>query len=229
MMLTTQKLWIRNKALSTVIFGHNFKNGSIFSLSLIAILLLLNFMSCISIHNGIIMIDTPRNIKNDKTIKNVILPYIAQVLDYNDPDGTPNPQLKSRFARIPSVNNMNNDHVINCQDYSLLFYALCKYHNIRVKAIGNYRLNHAFNQIEQGLGTPVDIEPQSAEDTVYVTGLLAMHGMTGNEGEIRFRINTDSDNREFDPYNWGNNEQSRGWAKPNLAILNYVIANGKLP
>jgi len=205
------------------------KSGNVFAFSLIVILLLLSFTSCISIHNGILMIDTPRNIKNDKTIKTVILPYIAKVLDYNDPDGTNNPQLKSQFARIPSVYNMNNDNVINCQDYSLLFYALCKYHNIPVKAIGNPRLRHAFNQIEQGFGTPVDIEPQSGEDTVYVVGLLAMHGMTGNEGEIRFRINTDPDNREFDPYNWGNNEQSRGWAKPNLELLNYVIRTGKLP
>ena len=219
----------RNTTSLTAIFGYNFKNSSVFTLLLIVILLFLNFTSCISIHNGILMIDTPRNIKNDKIIKNVILPYIAQVFDYNDPDGAPDPQLRSQFARIPSVNNMNNDNVINCQDYSLLFYALCKYHNIPVKAIGNPRLRHAFNQIEQGFGTPVDIEPQSGEDAVYVTGLLAMHGMTGSEGEIRFRINTDPDNREFDPYNWGNNEQSRGWAKPNLEMLNYVIANGKLP
>jgi hypothetical protein len=187
------------------------------------------FTSCISYHNGVLMIDTPQNIKNDKIVKNEILPYIARVLDYNDPAGTDNPNQQAQFRRIPTINNMNDDDVVNCQDYSLLFYALCKYHDIPVKAIGNFKLHHAFNQTEKGFGTPVDIEPQDGEDTVYVTGLLAMHGMTGKEGEIRFRINTDPDNREFDPYNWGDNEQSRGWAKPNLELLNYVIQNGKLP
>jgi hypothetical protein len=222
----------RNTESLTSIFVYNFKNGYVFLLSLIVILLL-NFTSCVSFQNGVLMIDTPENIKNDKIIKNVILPYIAKALDYNDPDGTDDLNKKVLFRRIPTVNNMNYDDVVNCQDYSLLFYALCKYHKIPVKAIGNFRYKsvsaHAYNQINYGFGTPVDIEPQSGEDTVYVAGLLAMHGMTGKEGGIRFQINTDPNDREFDPYNWGDNEQSKGWWQPNLEILNYVIANGELP
>jgi hypothetical protein len=187
--------------------------------------------SCISYHNGVVMIDTPTNIKNDKIIKNEILPYIASVLDYNDPDGTDDPQLKSRFRTIPSVNNMNYDNVVNCQDYALLFYALCVNHNIPVTVIANLELLHAYNQRFGGLGSrsPVDIEPQSGENTVYVTGLLGMHGNYGTEGGLQIRINTHPGNRVFDPFDWGDNEQSRGMARPNLELLNYVIANGKLP
>ena len=193
-----------------------------------------SFTSCINFERlmmgGGVMIDTPANNKNDKIIQEKILPYIAKVLDYNDPYGTDDPILQAQFRRIPTVNNMNNDNVVNCQDYALLFYALCKYHNIPVKCIGNLTLMHAFNQIQQGFGTPVDIEPQGGEARVFYDRRSdAMHGWTGNEGEIRFRINTHPDNREFDPFNWGNNEQSKGWAKPNLVILNYVISNGKLP
>jgi hypothetical protein len=218
------KFMARNTDSLTNTFWHALKNGSVFALSVIVILSSLIFTSCISFHNGVIMIDTPQNIKNDKIIKNEILPYIARALDYNDPVGGNDPQL----ARIPSVNNMNYDNVVNCQDYALLFYALCKYHNIQVNVIGNLRLLHAYNQIYQGFGTPVDIEPQSGENTVYVTGLGAMHGTRDVEG-FQVRINTDPDNRIFDPFNWGDNEQSRGMARPNLELLNYVIANGKLP
>jgi hypothetical protein len=218
----------RNTVSVTTIFGYIFKNNSVFKLLLAVILPILVFSSCISFHNGIIMIDTPQNIKNDKIIKNEILPYIASVLDYNDPNGTNDPQAKLQFARIPSVNNMNYDNVVNCQDYALLFYALCKYRNIQVNLIGNFRLVHAYNQIYQGFGTPVDIEPQSGENTVYITGLGEMHGSQEIEG-FKVRINTDPDNKIFDPYNWGNNGQSQGWAKPNLELLNYVIGNGKLP
>jgi hypothetical protein len=214
----------RNTISLTSVFGYIVKNSSVFKPLLTVILPFLIFTSCISFHNGVIMIDTPQNIKNDKIIKNEILPYIAKILDYNDPVGGNDPQL----ARIPSVNNMNYDNVVNCQDYALLFYGLCKYHNIQVNVIGNLRLLHAYNQIYQGFGTPVDIEPQSGENTVYVTGLGTMHGTHEIEG-FRVRINTDPDNKIFDPYNWGDNEQSRGMARPNLELLDYVVANGKLP
>jgi len=190
--------------------------------------------SCISfdrlMRGGGLMIDTPSNNKQDRIIHRTILPYIAEVLDYNNPYGTPDPNEQALFLQIPTVNNMNYDDYVDCQDYALLFYALCKYHNIPVKLIGNLTMLHAFNQIIEGFNTPVDIEPQGGESQVYYNRSSDwMHGMTGKEGEIRFRINTHPDNREFDPFNWGDNAQSRGWYKPNLVLLNYVIANGKLP
>jgi len=180
--------------------------------------------------NGIFNNNTPQNIKNENIIKYMILPYIAKVLYYNDPKGTNIPYLKSKFKEIPTINDMNDDNVINCQDYSLLFYALCKYHNIPVKIIYNSSQNHEFNQIEYDFGTPIYIEPQSSEDAIYnsiiksvnVIDLLAIH-------KFILSITFPEYNREFNPYDWGDNEQSIGWAKPNLEILNYVIDNGKLP
>jgi hypothetical protein len=176
------------------------------------------------------MIDTPSNIRHDRIINRIILPYIAKVLNYNNPYGTNDPVEQARFRQIPTVNNMNYDEYVDCQDYALLFYALCIYYKIPVKIISNLTLLHAYNQIEQGFGSPVDIEPQGGEDQVfYNRNSDWMHGMTGREGEIRFRINTHPDNRIFNPYNWGDNEQSRGMWEPNIELLNYVIQNSKLP
>ena len=201
---------------------------------IITCLIQVSFLSCISfdrlLMGGGLYIDTPSNIRNDKIINNTILPYIAEVLDYNNPLGTSDPILQAQFSRIMTVNNMNYDDFIDCQDYALLFYALCKYHNIPVKLIGNLTYMHAYNQIQRGFGSPFDIEPQRGENHVYFIVGEAMHGWTGNKDDIiRFSINTHPDNREFNPFNWGNNEQSRGWAEPNIEILNYVILNGKLP
>jgi hypothetical protein len=185
--------------------------------------------SCMTIDkNGVIVIDSPSVIKNHNTIQDKILPYIASVLDYNDPNGTDNPNAKIAFRKIPSVNNMNYDNVVNCQDYALLFYALCRYYNIPCKLVANPTLLHAYNQIYQGFGNnPVDIEPQQDESQVYI---FAMHGNIGREDEIRIRINTHPDNIVMDIEDWNEMGMRSQFVSPaNMELFNYVVSNGKLP
>jgi hypothetical protein len=174
-----------------------------------------------------LIIAGPNDFKHQKIISNVILPYIADVLDYNDPNGTADPSLQANFRSIASVNNMNYDDVVNCQDYALLFYALCKYYNIPVKYILNYTLQHAYNQIYFSLMVPLDIEPQGGEAYVYVEALKdTMHQQSEQIGIGVLTTYTHPDNFERDPLNWIDTE---GASPPNLELLNYVIENGKLP
>jgi hypothetical protein len=185
--------------------------------------------SCMTVDkNGVMVIDSPSVIKNHNTIQNKILPYIASVLDYNDPNGTSDPNAKMMFQKIPSVNNMNYDNIVNCQDYALLFYALCQYYNIPCKLVGNPTLLHAYNQIYEGFGKrPVDIEPQQDENQVYV---FAMHGNIGREDEIRIRINTHPDNIVMEIEDWNKmGERSQFVSPANMELFNYVVTNGKLP
>lgn len=185
--------------------------------------------SCMTIDkHGVIVIDSPSVIKNHNTIHNKILPYIASVLDYNDPDGTTDPNAKLAFRGRPTVNNMNYDDIVNCQDYALLFYALCKYYNIPCKLVANPTLMHAYNQIYGNFGkSPVDIEPQQDEVQVYV---FAMHGNIGNENEIRIRINTHPDNIVMDIEEWNQLGMRSQFVSPaNMELFDYVVTHGKLP
>jgi hypothetical protein len=185
--------------------------------------------SCMTVDkHGVIVIDSPSVIKNRKTIQDKIMPYVASVLDYNDPDGTSDTNAKIAFRNIPTVNNMNYDNVVNCQDYALLFYALCQYHNIPCKLVANPTLLHAYNQIYGAFGlSPVDIEPQQDELQVYV---FAMHGNIGNEDEIRIRINTHPDNIVMDIEEWNELGTNSNFVSPaNMELFNYVVSHGKLP
>ena len=91
-------------------------------------------MSCMTVdRRGFFLIDTPKVVKEHNIIEDKILPYIAEVLEYNNPSGTPDPQVAQYFRTVKTVNNMNYDKFVDCQDYALLFYALCKYYNIDIK------------------------------------------------------------------------------------------------
>jgi hypothetical protein len=185
--------------------------------------------SCMTIDkHGVLVIDTPSVVRNHIIIHDEILPYIASVLAYNDPDGTTNPNQRLSFRNIPTVNNMNYDNVVNCQDYALLFYALCQYYEIPCKLVGNPTLLHAYNQIFEGFGErPVDIEPQQDEFRVYVFG---MHGYIGNENGIRIRINTHPDNIVMDIEEWNRIGNEGGFVSPaDMELFNYVVMHGKLP
>jgi hypothetical protein len=188
----------------------------------VLIIITIIISSC-AIVGGAIMIDTPTNIRNHKIIHNKIIPYIANVLEYNDYSATDNPQEQQRMRQIPTINNMNYDNVINCQDYALLFYALCKYNNIPCKLVGNFTLMHAYNQVIEGYGVPVDIEPQQGESKVYV---FAMHDYDKTNPLLWKRINTHPDNIVMDIDDWNCNE---GASPANMELFNYIIQNGKLP
>ena len=84
-------------------------------------------ISCMTVdRRGAFLIDTPKAIKEHNIIEDKILPYIAEVLEYNNPSGTNNPQAAQYFHTVKTANNMNYDKFVDCQDYALLFYALCK-------------------------------------------------------------------------------------------------------
>lgn len=185
-------------------------------------------VSCMTVdRHGAFIIDTPQVVKEHKIIENKILPYIAEVLDYNNPSGTDDPQAAQYFRTIRTVNNMNYDKFVDCQDYALLFYALCQYYHIDCKLVGNPTLRHAYNQLNVR-GHAVDVEPQSGEGTVY---FVALHGWKLSEnGLFVKRINTHPDNMIMDIDEWNAYGKEGRFVSPaNMELFNYVVKNGHLP
>lgn len=197
-------------------------------MSVFAVIYCLLAMSCMTVdRRGAFLIDSPKVIKEHNIIEDKILPYIAEVLEYNNPSGTNDPQAAQYFRTIPTVNNMNSDKFVDCQDYALLFYALCKYYNIDCKLVGNPTLRHAYNQLNVR-GHAVDVEPQSGEGTVY---FVAQHGWELSENGLFIkRINTHPDNIVMDIDEWNaDGEEGRFVSPANMKLFNYVVQNGHLP
>ena len=197
-------------------------------MSVFAVIYCLLAMSCMTVdRRGAFLIDSPKVIKEHNIIEDKILPYIAEVLEYNNPSGTNDPQAAQYFRTIPTVNNMNSDKFVDCQDYALLFYALCKYYNIDCKLVGNPTLRHAYNQLNVR-GHAVDVEPQSGEGTVY---FVAQHGWELSENGLFIkRINTHPDNIVMDIDEWNAyGEEGRFVSPANMKLFNYVVQNGHLP
>lgn len=185
-------------------------------------------VSCMTVdRRGAFLIDTPKVIKEHNIIEDKILPYIAEVLEYNNPSGTNDPQAAQYFRTVKTVNNMNSDKFVDCQDYALLFYALCKYYNIDCKLVGNPTLRHAYNQLNVR-GHAVDVEPQSGEGTVY---FVAQHGWELSENGLFIkRINTHPDNIVMDIDEWNAYGREGIFVSPaNMELFNYVVKNGHLP
>ena len=83
---------------------------------------------------------------------------------------------------------------------------------------------HAYNQVTEGFGVPVDIEPQQGEREVFF--YYAMHGYDKKNPLLWKRINTHPDNIVMDIEEWNHSQ----WTSPaNMELLNYVVNNGKLP
>ena len=144
------------------------------------------------------------------------------MLEYNDPDGVGgDPKKIEKCRRSPTVNNMNYDNVVNCQDYALLFYALCKHYDIECKLVVNVTLLHAYNQVYRAK-KPVDIEPQSNEHYKYIKGL---HGYE-QHGVYFTVIRTRSDNILVDIDEWNKNPHT---SAANMELFNYVVEHGHLP
>jgi hypothetical protein len=183
--------------------------------------------SCMTNRLGYAYFDTPSVIKNINTVYDVILPYIASVLDYNDPDGTNDPNAAAAFRKIPVVNNMNYDNVVNCQDYALLFYAMCQYYKIPCNLVGNPTLGHAYNQMFGAGGLRAfDIEPQDGESQVYYFAPMRTYTIT--EGITIW--GSHPDNIVMDIAEWNRLGNAGPLVSPaNMDIFNYVVANGKLP
>ena len=197
-------------------------------MSAFAVIYCLLAMSCMTVdRRGAFLIDTPKAIKEHNTIEDKILPYIAEVLEYNNPSGTNDPQAAQYFRTVKTVNNMNSDKFVDCQDYALLFYALCKYYNIDCKLVGNPTLRHAYNQLNVR-GHAVDVEPQSGEGTVY---FVAQHGWELSENGLFIkRINTHPDNIVMDIDEWNAYGREGIFVSPaNMELFNYVVKNGHLP
>ena len=197
-------------------------------MSVFAVIYCLLAMSCMTVdRRGAFLIDSPKVIKEHNIIEDKILPYIAEVLEYNNPSGTNDPQAAQYFRTIPTVNNMNSDKFVDCQDYALLFYALCKYYNIDCKLVGNPTLRHAYNQLNVR-GHAVDVEPQSGEGSVY---FVAQHGWELSENGLFIkRINTHPDNIVMDIDEWNAyGEEGRFVSPANMKLFNYVVQNGHLP
>lgn len=185
-------------------------------------------VSCMTVdRRGAFLIDSPKVIKEHNIIEDKILPYIAEVLEYNNPSGTNDPQAAQYFRTVKTVNNMNSDKFVDCQDYALLFYALCKYYNIDCKLVGNPTLRHAYNQLNVR-GHAVDVEPQSGEGTVY---FVAQHGWELSENGLFIkRINTHPDNIVMDIDEWNAYGREGIFVSPaNMELFNYVVKNGHLP
>ena len=197
-------------------------------MSAFAVIYCLLAMSCMTVdRRGAFLIDSPKVIKEHNIIEDKILPYIAEVLEYNNPSGTNDPQAAQYFRTVKTVNNMNYDKFVDCQDYALLFYALCKYYNIDCKLVGNPTLRHAYNQLNVR-GHAVDVEPQSGEGTVY---FVAQHGWELSENGLFIkRINTHPDNIVMDIDEWNAyGEEGRFVSPANMKLFNYVVQNGHLP
>ena len=185
-------------------------------------------VSCMTVdRRGFFLIDTPKAVKEHNIIEDKILPYIAEVLDYNNPSGVHDPEAAQRCRTIPTVNNMNYDEFVDCQDYALLFYALCKYYNIDCKLVGNPTLRHAYNQLNVR-GHAVDVEPQNGEGTVY---FVAQHSWEfSKNGLFIKRINTHPDNIVMNIDEWNAyGEEGRFVSPANMELFNYVVKNGHLP
>jgi hypothetical protein len=195
-------------------------------LGIVAVLAVLT-TSCMTNRLGYPYFDTPSVIRNINTVYDVILPYIASALDYNDPDGTNDPNAKLAFRNIPVVNNMNYDNVVNCQDYALLFYALCQYYKIPCNLIANPALLHAYNQMFGAGGLRAfDIEPQSGESQVYYFAPMHIYVIS----EVVSMWGSHPDNIVLDIEEWNELGMKTQFVSPaNMELFNYVVANGKLP
>ena len=102
-----------------------------------------------------------------------ILTEIEKTLQYNDISGILNwlesenytsAQLVEKIREmqaIKTVNDQNNDNIINCQDFAILFYKLALNAGFDVKITSNTKLNHAFNSVKRIDGTWETIEPQA--------------------------------------------------------------------
>jgi len=182
--------------------------NKLFLIGGLLVTLVIGISSCISYSGAhgetASIIAGPHDFRNQRLINTVILPYIAEVLEYNDASATDDPNLQKRFRTIPTVNDLNNDGVVMCQDYALLFWALCKHYEIPVKLIWNFKLGHAFNQIYFSLWLPLDIEPQSGESQVYIGGLVntMMYQKSKDIGLGTLTVYTHPDDFELDPYDW---------------------------
>jgi len=123
-----------------------------------------------------------------KSVSNVtddlspILKRVADELEYNDINGIENwydsPNVSDaqlgrtmrKFRATPTVNDQNNDGVINCQDYAILFYKYADKAGFYVRRVSNSnsQLNHRFNAIRRDDGSWEAIEPQAREGGGYI-------------------------------------------------------------
>jgi predicted transglutaminase-like cysteine proteinase len=102
-----------------------------------------------------------------------ILAEVAKTLEYNDVEGIGNwvysesvtdAQLGSairEMRNIRTINDQNNDSIINCTDFAILFYKLASGAGFDVKMMANIQLKHAFNAVRRIDGTWETIEPQA--------------------------------------------------------------------
>jgi hypothetical protein len=104
-----------------------------------------------------------------------ILEEISKTLNYNDVDGIKNwvfsetisdSRLGSEIRKmrsIKTVNDQNDDGIINCQDFAILFYKLAVAEGFDVKIMSNSELTHAFNAVRRIDDTWETIEPQAGK------------------------------------------------------------------
>lgn len=183
-------------------------------------------ISCMTVdRQGVLFYGSAKSVKEHKIIYDRILPYIAEALEYNNPAGTSDSNLAKRFRTIPTVNNMNYDKFVDCQDYALLFHALCKHYKIPCKLVVNNTLLHAYNR----LNGKTNIEPQSGEDDVFIVGHI--NELTGKKGDFFRKIKTTHDDDILIEINEWNALAKQGGpvSAANMELFNYVVQNGELP
>lgn len=183
-------------------------------------------ISCMTVdRQGVLFYGSSKSVKEHKIIYDKILPYIAEALEYNNPAGTSDSNRAKGFRTIPTVNNMNYDKFVDCQDYALLFYALCKHYKIPCKLVGNNTLLHAYNR----LNGKINIEPQSGENDVFIIGNI--NELTGKKGDFFRKIKTTHDGDILMEINEWNALAKQGGhvSAANMELFNYVVQNGELP
>jgi len=104
-----------------------------------------------------------------------ILEKVANTLEYNDISGIKNwifseditnSELGAEIRKmrnVKTINDQNNDSIINCKDFAILFYKLASEAGFDVKIMSNSKLSHAFNSVRRSDGTWETIEPQAGK------------------------------------------------------------------
>lgn len=184
------------------------------------------FTSCMTVdRRGRMVFDSKKGVQDHNIIEDKILPYIAEVLDYNNPYGVGgDPEKIEKCRRTPTKNNMNYDKYTDCQDYALLFYALCKHYGIECKLVGNNTLRHAYNQVYRGKKA-IDIEPQSSEGERFYINSFSGHDIE-RSGLFFKVVATHPDNILMDIEEWNKNPHA---SPANMELFNYVVEHGHLP
>ena len=190
------------------------------------------FSSCMTVdRRGRMVFDSRKGVQDHNIIEDKILPYIAEVLEYNQYTvrGLPQEEV-ARLKKIPTKNDMNDNGFVNCQDYALLFYALCKHYGIECKLVGNKKLRHAYNQVYRGKKA-IDIEPQSSEPSKFYEDLhLYIREFSGHDIErsgLYFKVvATHPDNELMDIEEWNKHPRT---SPANMELFNYVVEHGHLP